>query len=309
MDFVRVRLPDGRDVWVTGSDVAAARRAVAERFGVSAASLIAVGSRQVQPGATVLNQSGEIIGTGGGQTGTGVSPAQTGGQSTSVSSASGGDDQGDVGLQTLADRGIQDASVGGPGGINAGNTPASDLPESAQPGFAAGEDPGFDFGSFANALTARGFNPEGVFGGTFRQAFNPLVAARDVGTLTGGLPPIGSAPGSLQNFFGSNLGSQRQLATNVFNDLINRRDEIGGTALGANFVNPTLGTQEGDNAFNAVRNLARQAAIGRFGGFANQFLPSNTGFDRRFEQLLAASPGTPGTIPDLLEFAQSQFGL
>lgn len=189
------------------------------------------------------------------------------------------------------------------GGTSPADVPVEERPGSQRPGGDIGVDiQDFPFASFANALQARGFDPDGVLGGTFRQGFDRLFPARNIGTAIGTIAPIGETPGASQAFFENNLQNQATLSSQVFDDLLRRT----GQGQFEQFANPNLATQQGRNAFNDVRDLARAAAGNRFGSFiANRFLPSDTQFSEQFNRQLAGSPG--GTQPSFLDFVNRAF--
>ena len=166
----------------------------------------------------------------------------------------------------------------------------------------------FPFQSFANALSRRGLNTEGVLGSTLSSQFTPLDLARDIGEFTGSVASTGDEPGSLENFFGSNLGgSASGLARQVFGDL-----RSGAAAPGLDpeqnlrlnaLREPDLATPGGVTAANEVFDLARAAARNRFGSSAD-LLGSNAQLQRQFARRLAQ-----GQQPDFLQFAAQAFGL
>jgi len=187
-----------------------------------------------------------------------------------------------------------------PGGSGVGSPPSGSVP----PGELPVDVQNFPFASFQNALQSRGFNPEGPLGSTLNQAFNRLSPALTVGSRAGALAPIGEQAGALEAFFANRLPEASSIALDVFNDVRNRAAQ--GNPEASLFLSPDIGTQQGQNAFNQVRDLARAASQNRFGAFvANLFNPTNSSFSDRFERGLAR-----GVAPDnFFDFSARQFGI
>ena len=201
-----------------------------------------------------------------------------------------GGDTGDLGLEDLFNQGYTDVSATD-GDIR--NQTGQDIQA-------------FPFASYANAVARRGLDTNGVLGSSISQAYNPLASVQQFGALTGTTSPIGNDPGSLEAYYNNNLGSQGRLAQETFNAL--RAGQVGSgfspEALNP-YLRPDIATSEGRGNATDVLDLARAAAVQRYGALtASQLLPSNERLLEGFQRPLAQ-----GQQPDFLQYASSRFGV
>lgn len=301
MDWIRVTFPDGTNVWVDvseGMTEKEARLLAAQRFGYSEAEADLFSTQKTaEPpiGRQTLGADGAI----------GVFRPDLFGVPTGQEPAA----QPPVAEPfTPGTVGFADDNSGAPPGV---------IPPAQQQTGDLNTDPALmdaDLrrAAYLNALADTGVNPEGVLGYAARQQFAPAWLLGELAPrFFPNMASSGDAPGAVRQRFGEILGGQSGFGTGTLGSQIQQAFDLlrgAGGDLGAQFSAPAIGTETGDANFALGRDLARQAAISKFGGFGASLLPTDTLFKDRFDRQ-RESAGFSGQVPNFLDFAATQFGI